>query len=225
MTEMADRKTKKILIVEDHPLFRAMLRQLVESELEMAVCGETDNIGNAMTIIEQTSPDLAIVDITLQGASGLELIKNLKALGIALPVLILSMHEEKLYAERVIRAGGRGYISKQEAPAEVVKAIRNVLAGGLYVSERVSSGIVGRLAHHADAAGPEGVEALSDREIEVFLLIGQGLNSREISNRIHLGQSTVDTYRQRIKEKMGLKHAAELYQRAVQWVAERGMKT
>ena len=225
MTEKADCKTKKILIVEDHPLFRAMLRQLVESELEMTVCGETDNIGNAMTIIEQMSPDLAIVDITLQGASGLELIKNLKALGISLPVLILSMHEEKLYAERVIRAGGRGYISKQEAPAEVVKAIRNVLAGGLYVSERVSSGIVGRLAHHAGAAGPEGVEALSDREIEVFLLIGQGLNSREISNRIHLGQSTVDTYRQRIKEKMGLKHAAELYQRAVQWVAERGMKT
>ena len=225
MTEKADCKTKKILIVEDHPLFRAMLRQLVESELEMTVCGETDNIGNAMTIIEQTSPDLAIVDITLQGASGLELIKNLKAQGIALPVLILSMHEEKLYAERVIRAGGRGYISKQEAPAEVVKAIRNVLAGGIYVSERVSSGIVGRLAHHPDAAGPEGVEALSDREIEVFLLIGQGLNSREISKRINLGQSTVDTYRQRIKEKMGLKHAAELYQRAVQWVAERGMKT
>jgi DNA-binding NarL/FixJ family response regulator len=225
MNEIADSKSKKILIVEDHPLFRAMLRQLVEKELEMTVCGETDNIGAAMAIIEQVCPDLAIVDITLPGASGLELIKNIKALGLPVPVLILSMHEEKLYAERVIRAGGRGYISKQEAPSEVVKAIRNVLAGGLYVSERVSTGIVERLGHLRNATGPEGMETLSDREVEVFLFIGQGLNSREISKRINLGQSTVDTYRQRIKEKMGLKNAAELYQRAVQWVAERGMKT
>jgi len=225
MTEISGVKKKNVLIVEDHPLFRAMLRQLVESELEMKVCGETNNIRDAMAIIEHARPDLAIVDITLPGPSGLELIKDLKARGIPVPVLILSMHEETLYAERVIRAGGRGYISKQEAPSEVVKAIRSVMAGGIYVSERVSAGFVERLGSLRKATGPEGMEALSDREVEVFLLIGQGLNSRDISKRLNLGQTTIDTYRQRIKEKMGLENAADLYQRAVRWVAERGMQS
>jgi DNA-binding NarL/FixJ family response regulator len=133
------------------------------------------------------------------------------------------MHEENLYAERVIRAGARGYISKQEPPSEVTKAIRQVLAGKIYVSERVTGGILARLDPFSRETQVSSLDSLSDREIEVFQLVGRGLNSREIAERINLGLTTVDTYRQRIKEKLGIKNAAELYQRAVRWVAESGI--
>jgi DNA-binding NarL/FixJ family response regulator len=212
---------KKILVVEDHPLFRAMLVQLIDKELGMRVCGETDNIRDAMTIIENTHPDAAIVDITLQGSSGLELIKDVKARKIRLPVLVLSMHEEKLYAERVLRAGAKGYISKNEPPAEVIKAIEKIMAGRIYVSERVTGNILERLGHADKATEASGVDVLSDREIEVFQLVGRGLNSRQIAERINLGATTVDSYKARIKEKLGIKNAAELYQRAAQWAVER----
>jgi DNA-binding NarL/FixJ family response regulator len=211
---------KKILIVEDHPLFRRTLVQLINRELGMSVCGEADNIKDAMAIIEAEHPDAAIVDLTLQGSSGLELIKDLKAQNNPLPVLVLSMHEERLYAERVLRAGAKGYISKQESADDVIEAIRKVAAGGMYVSERVTGSILERLGHADKAVQPSGVDVLSDREIEVFQLVGKGLNSREISERLGLGLTTVDSYRARIKEKLGIRNAAELYQRAAQWVAE-----
>ncbi len=220
MTESPAEEKKKILIVEDHPLFRAMLAQLIDKELGMMVCGEADNIADAMAIIEKTKPDVAIVDITLQGSSGLELIKNLKALKIRLRVLVLSMHDEKLYAERVLRAGAKGYISKQAAPDEVIHAIRKVLEGRIYVSERVSGTILERLGSADKAVLPSGVDVLSDREIEVFQLVGSGLNSRQIAERINLAPSTVDSYRARIKEKLGIENVAELYQRAAQWMVE-----
>jgi DNA-binding NarL/FixJ family response regulator len=210
---------KKILIVEDHPLFCAMLAQLINNEPGMTVCGDADNIKDAMTIVGQTLPDAAIIDITLQGSSGLELIKSLKARNIQLPVLVLSMHAEKLYAERVIKAGAKGYISKLESPFEVVKAIRKVLDGQIYVSELVSEAILERLGKAGKASQPSGLDSLSDREIEVFQLVGRGHNSREIAERLNLGLSTVDSYRARIKEKLGIKNAAELYQRAALWVA------
>lgn len=220
MSKPSNPEKKKIFLVEDHPLFRAMLVQLIENELEMMVCGEAANIEDALTGIEKTQPDAAIVDITLAGASGLELIKDLKARDSHVPVLVVSMHEEKLYAERVLRAGARGYISKQEQPAEVVKAIRSVMEGHIYVSQGVTGAILEKIGLGGKTAKTPGIEALSDREIEVFQLVGRGLNTREIAERIHLGQTTVDTYRQRIKEKLGIKNAAELYQRAVQWVTE-----
>jgi len=223
MTKSPSVKKMKVLIVEDHPLFRAMLVQLINQELGMTVCGEADNIKQALTFIEQTLPDAAIIDLTLQGSSGLELIKDLKARNLRLPVLVLSMHEEGLYAERVLRAGAKGFISKQESPAEVVAAIRKVLAGGIYVSERITGTILQRLGHADKAAEPSGVDLLSDREIEVFQLVGRGLNSREIAGRLDLGPTTVDSYRARIKEKLGIKNAAELYQRAAQWAAERDL--
>lgn len=223
MTEISPAKKKRILIVEDHPLFRAMLVQLIDKELGMMVCGEASNIRDAMAIIEQTRPDAAIVDLTLEGSSGLELIKDVKARKIRLPVLVLSMHEEGLYAERVLRAGAKGYISKNESPAEVIEAIRRVIAGRIYVSERVTGAILGRLGQADKAMEPSGVDILSDREIEVFQLVGRGLNSREIAARINLGPSTVDSYRARIKDKLGIKNAAELYQRAAQWVTERNV--
>jgi DNA-binding NarL/FixJ family response regulator len=217
MTKSPAVKKKKVLIIEDHPVFRAMLGQLIEKELGMTVCGQADNIKEAMTLIEQTLPDAAIVDITLQGSSGLELIKDLKARHNRLPVLVLSMHAEKLYAERVLRAGAKGYISKEEAPSEVVEAIREVMDGRIYVSKRVNREILERLGHADKAVRPSGVDLLADREIEVFQLVGRGLNSREIAERLNLGSTTVDSYRARIKEKLGIKNAAELYQRAAQW--------
>jgi DNA-binding NarL/FixJ family response regulator len=214
---------KKILIVEDHPLFRGMLVQLIGKELGMVACGEADNNKDAMAMIEKTQPDAAIVDITLQGSSGLELIKDIKARGIRLPVLVLSMHEDKLYAERALRAGARGYISKEAAPSEVVAAIRKVLDGGIYLCPSMTADILERLGQAESAAVPSGMDLLSDREIEVFQLIGRGMNSREISERLNLGVTTVDSYRARIKEKLGLKNAAELYQRAARWVIERSL--
>jgi DNA-binding NarL/FixJ family response regulator len=222
MTKSPTVEKKKILIVEDHPLFRAMLVQLISQELGMMVCGETDNIKDALTIIGRTHPDAAIVDLTLQGSGGLELIKELKARNIGLPVLVLSMHAEKLYAERVLRAGAKGYVSKQESPSEVVEAIRKVMDGRIYVSDRVNEAILGRLGRADKAVQPSGVDLLSDREIEVFQLVGRGLNSREIAGQLNLGPTTVDSYRARIKEKLGIKNAVELYQRAAQWLAEGG---
>ena len=213
---------KRVLIVEDHPLFRAMLVQLINQEPGMTACGEVDNVPDAVTLITQTLPDAAIVDLTLKGSSGLELIKDLKARQIELPVLVLSMSGERLYAERVLRAGGKGYISKQESPAEVLVAIKKVLAGGVYVSEQFNRTILERLGNSGQAMQASGVDLLSDREIEVYGLVGQGFNSREIGEQINLGTSTVDSYRARIKEKLEIKNAAELYQRAAQWVAERG---
>jgi DNA-binding NarL/FixJ family response regulator len=223
MSESSPATKKKVLIVEDHPIFRAMLAQLIDQEPDMEACGEADNIGDAMILIERSCPDLAIVDIALQGSCGLELIKDLKARRIHLPVLVLSMHAEALYAERVLRAGARGYISKLESPAEVVVALRKVIEGGIHVSELVSEAIVGRLGHADEAQRPSGLDLLSDREIEVFQLIGRGMNSREIAAQTQLSASTVDSYRARIKGKLGVRNAAALYQYAAQWLAERGL--
>ena len=223
MTKAPTAEKKRILIVEDHPLFRAMLVQLIGQELGMTVCGVADNIKDALTVVGQTHPHAAIVDLTFQGSSGLELIKELKARNIELPVLVLSMHAEKLYAERVLRAGAKGYVSKLESPSEVVAAIRKVVDGHIYVSQCVNDVILERLGHADKAVQPSGVALLSDREIEVFQLIGRGNNSREIARLLNLGLTTVDSYRARIKVKLGIRNAAELYQRAAQWMAEGGL--
>jgi DNA-binding NarL/FixJ family response regulator len=213
---------KNILIVEDHPLFRAMLVQLINNEPSMTVCSEVDNISDAFTSIRLTPPDAAIIDITLQRSCGLEFIKSLKAHNILFPMLVLSMHAETLYAERVIRAGAKGYISKSASPFEVINAVKQVLEGRVYVSELINREILERLAHKGNVVQPL-IAELSDREIEVFQLIGGGLNSREIAERLHLGASTIDSYRARIKEKLGIKNAAELYQRATQWLLKNNL--
>lgn len=213
-------KATRILIVEDHPLFRTMLVQLVEEELGMTVCGEADNVSDALLCIEQSPPDAAIVDLTLRSANGLELLKDLQARKLQFPVLVLSMHPERLYAERVLRAGARGYVTKEESPSEVVTAIRTVLAGRIYVSARVNDSLLERLGPAGGATIRAEASLLSDRELEVFQWVGRGLNSREIASRTGLGMTTVDSYRARIKEKLGIKNAVELYQRAAQWAAE-----
>ncbi|HSF78745.1 MAG TPA: response regulator transcription factor [Steroidobacteraceae bacterium] len=217
---MADRK--KILVVEDHPLFRAMLVQLIQQQPDMTICGEAQDTRSAMALIEEACPDGVVLDLTLPGQGGLELLKSLKARNLQLPVLVLSMHAETLYAERVLRAGARGYVAKEEPPEVVEEALRAVMAGEVYVSKRIAGIILERLGWADRAAQPSGVDLLSDRELEVFRLIGRGLNSREIAEQVNLGPSTVDSYRARIKKKLGVKNAAQLYQRAAQWVAEPG---
>lgn len=212
----------KVLLVEDHPMFREHLGQLINRELGMSVCGEADNIRDAMKLIHETQPDIAIVDITLRGSSGLELIKDIKAMGLNVSVLVLSMHDEELYAERALRAGAKGYITKNEASAEVVRAVRGVMNGEVYASRKMTTRLLERFSKKRVSSEIAGMETLADRELEVFQLLGRGKSTREIAHSLGLGESTVETYRARIKEKLNLRSAAELYLRAGQWVRDHG---
>ena len=208
----------RVVLVEDHPMFREQLTQLIHKEPSMTVCGEADNIHDALRLIESKGADIAIVDLTLKGPSGLELIKNLKAKELEIPVLVLSMHDEALYAERVLKAGARGYITKNEASKEVMTAIHAVLRGEIYLPARIASRI---LESVAVGRKPEnGMSQLTDRELEVFELIGHGRSTREISTCLHLGMSTVDTYRARIKTKLHLENSSQLAHEAIRWVSE-----
>jgi len=207
-----------VVLVEDHPMFREQLTQLINKEPGMTVCGEANNIHDAFRLIESTGPDIAIVDLTLKGPSGLELIKNLKAKAIDVPVLVLSMHDEALYAERVLKAGARGYITKNEVSKEVMIAIHAVLGGEIYLPARIASRILESVA--IGRKDENGISQLTDRELEVFELIGHGRSTREISNCLHLGMSTVDTYRARIKTKLHLENSSQLCHEAIRWVNE-----
>lgn len=215
-------KTCKVLLVEDHPMFREHLGQLISRNLGMSVCGEADNIRDAMRLIHETTPDVAIVDMTLRGSSGLELVKDITAQGLGVNVLVLSMHDESLYAERALRAGAKGYITKNEASTEVLKAIRSVMNGEIYASRQVTARLLERMTQKRGPTEIAGVETLADRELEVFQMLGRGKSTREIAKELNLGESTVETYRARIKEKLQLKSAAELYLRAGQWVRDHG---
>jgi len=212
----------KVLLVEDHPMFREHLGQLIGRDLGMSICGEADNIKDAMRLILETKPDIAIVDITLHGSSGLELLKDLKAQGLELNVLVLSMHDEELYAERALRAGAKGYITKNEASSEVVAAIRCVMNGDVYASRQMTAKLLERMTQKRGNSELAGMETLADRELEVFQMLGRGKSTREIAQTLNLGESTVETYRARIKEKLQLRSAAELYLRAGQWVRDHG---
>ena len=206
----------RVLLVEDHPLFRAHLALLINKDCDMVVCAECDNIRDAAALTREIAPDIAIVDITLKGASGLEFIKDLAAQGLELPVLVLSMHDETLYAERVIKAGAKGYITKHEAPAEVMLAIRTVMRGDVYLSPRITAKVLKKLSR--PAVEKDGMSLLTDRELEVFHLLGSGRTGREIAGTLGVGGTTVDTYRARIKEKLGITTGAELHHRAAAWV-------
>lgn len=208
----------RVVLVEDHPMFRDQLAQLINKEPGMTVCGEADNIHDAFRLIESKAPDIAIVDLTLKGPSGLELIKNLKAKEIDTPVLVLSMHDETLYAERTLKAGARGYITKNEVSKDVMTAICAVLRGEIYLPARIASRMLESVA--IGRKNENGVSQLTDRELEVFELIGRGRSTREISNCLHLGVSTVDTYRARIKAKLHLENSSQLHHEAIRWVSE-----
>lgn len=205
-----------VVIVEDHPMFRERLAELINKEPDLEVCGEAENIRDGFDLITRGGAQVAIIDITLQGSSGLELLKNLKAAAVDLPVLVLSMHDESLYAERALRAGAKGYITKSEASAKIMIALRQVLAGEIYLSTRMATKILGQLAGRGERAS--GLDRLTDRELEVFNLIGRGQTTREISAVLSLGAATVETYRARIKEKLQLENGARLQQEALRWV-------
>lgn len=212
----------KVIIVEDHLMFREHLVQLVNRDMGMAVCGEVDNVIDAMKLIVEKKPDIAIVDITLRGSSGLELLKDIKAQGLVVNVLVLSMHDEDLFAERALRAGARGYITKNEASTEVVKAIREIMLGKVYASRKFTSKLLAKLSRPKSDPPPFGVATLADRELEVFQMLGRGRNTQEIAHSLNLGITTVETYRTRIRQKLQLRSSADLYLRAGEWVKQNG---
>lgn len=210
-----------VVIVEDHPMFRERLAHLINKEQDMMVCGEADNVSDALALLKRLKPSLAIIDITLKGSGGLDLLKDLRAHGIDVPVLILSMHDESLYAERALRAGAKGYITKHEASAKVMVAIRQVLRGEVYLDQRVMARILQKIVGPAKTASERPIDRLTDRELVVFELIGEGKTTREIGGRLHIGFTTVDTYRARIKEKLDLENAAQLHTEASRWMQKR----
>ena len=208
---------KKVLIVDDHELMRMAVAHLVAQEADLAVCGEAADVATALKAMDELKPDVAVVDITLKESHGIELIKDIRARRPDFPVLVLSMHEESFYAERVLRAGARGYVTKAEVSAEVIEGIRKVLKGEVYVSEAVASRMLTKLVG-GKAGGPSfPIDTLSDREFEVFEMIGQGLQSRQIAHRLHLSVKTVDTHREHIKKKLSLDTATDLLLYAIQW--------
>lgn len=210
---------KRIVIVDDHPLFRKGLEQLIESHEGLAVCGEASRAGEAMDLIRKIKPDLVIVDLSLPGAHGLELIKNIRAEFSKLPILVLSMHDESLYALRALRAGAQGYVMKQEALENVIHALREVFAGRPYLSPAMSSEVIAKLALGPDDPKKDTIDQLSDRELEVLELIGKGRDVREIAVDLHLSPKTVETHRAHIKEKLKLSNARQVVRFAAQWVA------
>ena len=213
---------KRVLIVDDHPIFRAGLIGLVNIESDLMVCGEAQDAVQAMSAVEKLQPDLVLLDMSLPGKSGLELLKDVRAMSPQTPVLIISMHDETLYAERVIRAGGRGYIMKQEGPEKIIHAIRKVLSGGISVSDGISSQILDALSgpKAGSKPGAASVSTLTDREFEVYRLLGQGKEPHEIARALHLSIKTVDTHRMHIRQKLSLRNATELIHHATRWAGE-----
>jgi DNA-binding NarL/FixJ family response regulator len=212
----------RILIVDDHPIVRRGLAQLIGDEPDLEVCGEAGDVPEALRLVNETQPDLVLIDISLRDGNGIELIKQLKSRDEGLRMLVSSMHDESLFAERCLRAGAKGYISKEEAAEKVVGAIRTVLQGKIYLSAYLADNLLHRMIGGEDSLEHSPIDSLSDRELEVFGLIGQGLTTRKIAEKLHLSPKTVETYRENIKSKLNLKNAAELNRHAVQWALENG---
>src|SRR5438046_6387827 len=213
---------KRIVIVDDHPLFRKGLEQLIHSDGAFAVCGEASNASEAMDVIRKLDPDLAIVDVSLPGANGIELIKNIRAEFPKLPILVLSMHDESLYALRALRAGAEGYVMKHEAMANVIQAIREVFNGRPYLSPAMAAQVITKFAHRQAEGETDAVERLSDRELEILELSGKGKEVSEIAKLWHLRPKTVETHRSHIKDKLDLKNSREVARFALQWLSARG---
>ena len=206
-----------VFIVDDHPIVRQGLALLINREPDLAVCGDAEEASSALRRIEEMKPDLVVVDISLNGPDGLDLLKSIRATHPTLPVLILSMHDESIYSERALRAGANGYIMKQEATEKVLVALRRILSGEIYVSDRLANKM---LKHYITGSGTlrsSSIADLSDRELEVFRLIGEGHGTRQIADELHISIKTVESYQAHIKEKLSLRSARELMQHAIQW--------
>jgi DNA-binding NarL/FixJ family response regulator len=209
-------RRRRILLVEDHPIVSRALADLIHHEKDLEVCGIAEDYASALQQTGALQPDLVLLDITLQGRGGLELLKDVKSRHPKQLVLVLSMHDESLYATRAIRAGAAGYVMKQEATDSVLAAIRRVLEGQIHLSERMERRLMQRFAHTGPDSALDPLEALTDRELEVFRLIGQGKGTRDIARLLCLSGKTIESHRSHIKDKLGLKSASELIQRAIQ---------
>ncbi|HEV2990739.1 MAG TPA: response regulator transcription factor [Candidatus Angelobacter sp.] len=208
---------KTVFLVDDHPIVRQGLTLLINQEPDLAVCGEAEEMHSALQAIPAMKPDIIIVDISLHGPDGLELLKHVRMKVPSLPVLILSMHDESVYAERALRAGANGYIMKQEATEKVLVALRRILSGEIYVSDRIANSMQRHYVRGANPSEHSSIAELTDRELEVFRLIGAGHGTREIADELHLSVKTVESYQAHIKEKLSLRSVRELVQHAVQW--------
>lgn len=213
-------KKWKILIVDDHPIVRRGLVELIEDEPDLVVSGEADDAGDALRMLDSDPPDLCLIDISLKGMNGLELIKQIKARNEEIKMLVSSMHDETLYAERALRAGAMGYINKNEATEMLVSAIRQALEGRVYLSNKMSERLLERVFLGQKKKETWSIDSLTDRELEVFELIGQGLTTRQIAARLHLSPKTVETYRDNIKSKLNLTTSSELVRHAVKWALD-----
>ena len=216
---------KRILIVDDHPMMRNGLAQLIDNEPDLKAIAEADTARQAIEAATRQKFDLALLDLSLPDKNGLELIKDLRVLQPELPLLVVSMHDEMIYAERVLRAGARGYIMKQEGGQKFLRAIRQVLSGQVYVSEKMAARILETFSGRSAAGSTSPVSQLSDREFEVYQLIGQGVSTRDIAGRLHISAKTVEVHRANIKHKLHLKTASELVRHAVRWVDAQAQKS
>ena len=211
----------RILIVDDHPLVRSGLKGLLAGQADFEICGEAETVAQAREVVGKTKLDVAIIDLTLKDGNGIELIKEFKAAHSGLKMLALSMHDESLFAERALRAGALGYVNKQAASRTIIRAVRTILTGKLHLSPEMTQRMVQRAFSAGGSGSRSPLEALTDRELEVFEMIGHAMTSREIATRLNLSPKTVETHREHIKEKLELKNAAELTQHAVQWILEK----
>ena len=221
---MADRNSTctkiKILVVDDHPTVREALAVRVAKNPGLEICGEATDVAEAIRLSIEMHPDVIVTDITLKNGDGIDLIKRLKARDPDARILVWSMHSEKLYADRVLRAGALGYVTKEQPTEKIIDAIREVMAGKYFLSDQMRERLLFRVAHGGDGENCSPVDSLSDRELEVFRLIGQGIKTQEIAERLHLSIKTVETHRDRIKKKLDLKDATDLIRSAALWVAE-----
>jgi DNA-binding NarL/FixJ family response regulator len=213
---------KRILIVDDHPMMRAGLAAQISDEPDLEVCGQAEGVNDALDAVKSSVPDLAIIDIALKEGHGIDLVKDIKSRFPNVKMLVLSAYKESLYAERALRAGAMGYLNKQETGDKIFDAIRTVLAGDRYVSEEMTKRLVSQAIGVADPSKASPVETLSDRELEVFQLIGEGLTTGAIARRLHLSPHTIDTHREKIKQKLNVRTANELQREATQWQLENG---
>ncbi len=221
--ELRSKKTR-VLIVDDHPITRSGLSYLINHQPDMVTCHEAQNAAEALTGVLETRPDLVLTDFTLPDKNGLELIKDIKAVRPELPILVISMHEESLYAERVLRAGARGYITKEEGGERLMRAIRHVLSGAIYVSDKMSARILEIFSGGPATQSRSAVEELSDREFEVFELLGAGLSTQQIAERLRLSMKTVDAHRAKLKSKLKVRTNNELVAYAARWTASQARR-
>ncbi|MEE8364519.1 MAG: response regulator transcription factor [Gammaproteobacteria bacterium] len=212
---------KRILIVDDHPLVRTGFAQLIGDTPDLEVCGEASDMAEGLKQVGALKPDLAIIDLSLAGGSGLDLIKHIKARDYSTLMLVASMHDETLYAERVLAAGARGYINKQEAQDKIILAIRQVLSGKVYLSERMTERLLAGMVSGSN--NKRDIEALSNRELQIFDLIGQGMSVSKMAKHLNLSVKTIETHQTHIKKKLGLSSAHELTHRAIRWLLEQGL--